>query len=670
MCGVAGFIGAEEQTGELKSLVTVMMDAVSHRGPDDADCWIDADRGVALGHRRLSVLDLSPLGRQPMVSPGGRLVITYNGEIYNYREIGRELESQGVRLRGRSDTEVLLAAVERWGLEAALEKLIGMFAFALWDREAATLRLVRDRLGIKPLYHARAGRTFLFGSELSAILSHPRFLRDLDREALTSYLRYGYVPAPRTVFSGCRKLEPGTILTVGLPDPGNPRIQVYWDARQVAAAAAGEGYGGDAASAVEELDALLSDAVKRRMISDVPLGAFLSGGVDSSAVVSLMLKQGSAPVRTFTIGNEDAAHDEAEDARRVANHLGCDHTELTLGSGTVLDAVAEMPGAYSEPFGDSSQVPTWLVSKLARQDVTVALSGDGGDELFAGYNRYLWGTRIWDRMAPVPAAVRRPLSFVLDALTPVALDPVYSYVGGMLPRSRRIRMPGEKIRKLSGVLRARDPGTLHLDLMSHWKDPVAAVIGGREPALPDAKEEGGLLERMMLRDLTGYLPDGILTKVDRASMQFGLEVRVPLLDHRVAEFAWRLPVHFKIHAGESKWILRRVLDRYVPRSLVDRGKTGFAVPVAAWLRGPLREWGEALLGDERLRRDGILVPDVIRRRWKEHVSGRRDHQGALWNVLMFQAWYERWGRAASSTREVREGARGQAAPDARGRSDS
>lgn len=648
MCGVAGFVGPPRPGEELNSLVSGMMGAVSHRGPDDAASWTDAGEGVALGHRRLAVLDLSPLGRQPMESHGRRFVIAYNGEIYNYREIASDLEPLGVTFRGRSDTEVLLAAVEQWGLEAALGRTIGMFAFALWDRKERSLTLVRDRLGIKPMYYGWRGETFLFGSELAALIAYPGFDRDLDRQALTGYLRYGYVAAPRSVFTACRKLEPGTMLTVDGGSPGSPRRRVYWDARSVAAAAAEEGWDGKTeAQAQEELDALLSDAVNRRLVSDVPLGAFLSGGIDSSLVVSLMQKQVPEPIRTFTIGNEDASHDEAEDARRVAEHLGCRHTELTLGPRAILETVAEMPAAYSEPFGDASQIPTWLVSRLAREHVTVVLSGDGGDELFAGYNRYLWGTRLWNRLSPIPFAARRSLAGVVDALFPPALDPVYSRVGNLLPRKRRIPLPGEKARKLSGLLRAPDARTLHAGLMSHWSDPAAAVIGGKEAGAADP-EPGDPLRGMMLEDLTGYLPEDVLTKVDRASMQFALEVRVPLLDHRLVAFAWRLPTRFKIRGSENKWILRRVLDRYVPRSLVDRGKAGFAVPVAAWLRGPLREWGEDLLAEDRLRRDGILDPAAVLGPWREHVAGRRDHHRGLWNVLMLQAWYERWGRAAPS----------------------
>lgn len=644
MCGLAGFLDRSGRVVQ-ETVAQQMALALYSRGPDDAGAWVDATAGLALAHRRLSILDLSPAGHQPMLSACGRFVIVFNGEIYNHAELRAALESEGaaVAWRGHSDTETLLAACAAWGLEAALRRATGMFAFALWDRAERSLALVRDRLGEKPLYYGWQGDTFLFGSELKALRAHPAWQAGIDRAALARYMRLGYVPTPLTIWQGIRKLLPGSILMVAMDTLRGvlPEPTFYWRARDVASA----GTSGDLddRQAIESLDALLRHGIGGQMVADVPLGAFLSGGVDSSTVVALMQAQASRPVRTFSIGFAESDYDEARHARAVAAHLGTDHTELLLTPADALGVIPRLPEMYDEPFGDSSQIPTHLVAALARQHVTVSLSGDGGDELFGGYNRYVWGRLLWQRTGHLPRGLRLLASRLITALGPRQWDSL----GSILPRGMRQPALGDKLHKLAGVIDAVDADDLYQRLISQQREPESIVPGATAVEIWADAEANAFVghdvsEGMMFHDLVGYLCDDILTKVDRAAMAVSLETRVPLLDHRIVEYAWRLPPHMKIRNGQGKWLLRQVLYRYVPRELIERPKQGFALPLDAWLRGPLRDWAEALLEEQRLRREGYLRPEPIREKWREHLSGRRNWQHWLWNVLMFQAWRERW----------------------------
>ena len=639
MCGVVGVLNYRES--DSSRLVSEMLGAIRYRGPDDFGIWCDERAGIGLGHARLSVLDLSPEGHQPMLSSNGRYVLSYNGEVYNFTELRAELELAGQKFRGHSDTEVILAAFEEWGIEKSIERFGGMFAFALWDRAERKLTLVRDRLGEKPLYYGWCGETFLFGSELKALSAHPSWDGDINRAALASYMRYGYVPLPYSIYVGICKLLPGTWFQISVDDPPGymPVPVTYWSARKVAMQEPLTDLSDVAAT--DALDSLLRQAVGRQMIADVPLGAFLSGGIDSSTIVSLMQCQSSRPVQTFSIGFNESDYDEARYAKLVAAHLGTDHTELYLSAKESMNVIPRLPEIYDEPFGDSSQIPTHLVAALARKHVTVALSGDGGDELFGGYNRYFWGRSIWNRIGPVPQGIRRGAGRVMMALSPAAWD----RIGKLLPQGLRQPALGDRIHKLASVIDVDGPDELYRRLVSQHRDPGALVVGVEEaPIWADVEAaafgRSDFTERMMFHDLVGYLADDILTKVDRASMAVSLETRVPLLDHHLVEFAWRLPVAMKIRNGQGKWLLRQVLDRYVPRDLIDRPKQGFGIPLDVWLRGPLREWAEELLDEGRLRCEGYLHPAPIREKWAEHLSGRRNWQHWLWNVLMFQSWLE------------------------------
>lgn len=663
MCGIAGFFAIDALAGgDLDGVAARMARAVRHRGPDDAGTWADAGAGVALGHSRLSIVDLSPAGHQPMASSSGRFVLALNGEIYNHLELRAELEAAGVApaWRGRSDTETLLAAIEAWGLEAALAKTVGMFALALWDARERSLSLARDRFGEKPLYYGWTGgvggRAFVFGSELKALRAFPGFSNPVCRQALAQYMRFLYVPAPRSIFQGVYKLEPGCLLIVkGTPPsepPSQPSRPPYesgslslsrWWSLDALVEAGAKNRITDEAEALRSLEEGLSTAVRLQSQADVPLGAFLSGGVDSSTIVALMRRQSSRPVKTFTVGFEEAGFDESPYARAVARHLGTDHNELFVSSTEAQGVIPLLSAMYDEPFADSSQIPTHLVCRAARREVTVALSGDAGDELLGGYNRYFWGPRIWDRVSWLPYPARRALGAAIDAVPAAGWDAV---AGG-----RVLAHAGDKARKLAACLRnARDPDDLYRTLVSEWQDPAQVVLGDdggpvAEPpslladALPSASAADSRLS-MMHRDTVTYLPDDILCKVDRAAMAVGLETRVPFLDHRVVALAWRLPVSMKIRGGQGKWALRRVLDKHVPPGLMERPKAGFAIPIGRWLSGPLRPWAEALLDEERLRREGYFHPAPIRRKWTEHLDGRREHTASLWAVLMFQAWLE------------------------------
>lgn len=652
MCGFAGFLGGVASYGQAgdEAMLKRMADTIANRGPDDAGYWSDPDHRVGLGHRRLSIVDLSPAGHQPMPSASSRYVIAFNGEIYNHLLLRQALEAAGQApaWRGHSDTETLLAGFDAWGIQGTVERAIGMFAFSVWDRQTGTLTLGRDRIGEKPLYYGWQGQgdnaVFLFGSELKALRAHPAFENNINRGALSLLLRHNYIPAPHSIYTGVAKLHPGSLLTVSLQQR-EPKVCSYWSAAHIAESGVANPFAGSPDQAVDALEALLKDAVRQQMMADVPLGAFLSGGVDSSTVVALMQAQSSRPVKTFSIGFHEEGYNEAEHAKAVARHLGTDHTELYVTAEQAMAVIPRLPSMYDEPFSDSSQIPTFLVSQLARQHVTVSLSGDAGDELFCGYNRYQMTASLWRKLAAAPLPLRRIAARGLTSISPQSWNSLAGAVTGLLPQSVRFANTGDKLHKGAGVLASTSSDALYLALVSHWHDPASVVIDGHEPATlltDDAPPLAGLddVQRMMGLDLLTYLPDDILVKVDRAAMAVSLETRVPFLDHRVVEFAWRLPQAMKLRDGETKWALRQVLYRHVPQALIERPKMGFGVPIADWLRGPLRDWAESLLDEARLRNEGFFNPAPVRRKWEEHLSGRRNWAYQLWDVLMFQSWLE------------------------------
>lgn len=634
----------------MRATIGRMTDTLVHRGPDDSGIWCHAEAGIALGHRRLSILDLSPEGHQPMTSFTGRYVLVFNGEIYNHAELrGKLAERAGngsFPWRGHSDTEVILAAFEAWGMEA-VECFVGMFAFALWDRQERTLHLVRDRLGEKPLYYGKVGNAFLFGSELKPLRAYPAFKQEINRDALALYVRHSCIPAPHSIYRGVYKLLPGTILSV--KENGNSApfgvLKHYWHARTVSETGVLEPYLGTHEQAVAELDALLREVIRCQMVADVPIGAFLSGGIDSSLVVALMQAQSQRPVRTFTIGFTEEGYNEAAQAKAVAHHLGTDHNELYVSSADALAVIPQLPLIYDEPFSDPSQIPACLLSRLTRKHVTVSLSGDGGDELFAGYNRHLLAKNFWGKAGRLPAGIRNLVSRSILAISPEDWNTLYRFGHCILPPRYRVPVPGHSIHKLADILSVQSPEELYVRLVSQWNDPAGLVKGAAEPSTAvtgkgQCPDFGDVALRMMYLDLVTYLPDDILVKVDRAGMSVGLESRIPFLDRRLVEFAWRLPLSMKIREGKGKWILRQLLRRYVPETLVERPKAGFAVPIDSWLRGPLRDWAEALLGEKRLEAEGYFHPTPVILKWKEHLSGKRNWQYHLWNVLMFQSWLD------------------------------
>jgi asparagine synthase (glutamine-hydrolysing) len=650
MCGIAGLFDPERTSGAeaLGRQVEAMTAALTHRGPDGHGYWSDPEVGMFLGHRRLSVVGLGPEGSQPMVSADGRWVLNYNGELYNHRQLRQRLLAEGVAFRGGSDTEVLVDAVQQWGLDAALEACEGMFALALWDRDRRQLHLVRDRFGEKPLYYGWVGDRLAFASELKGLRLLPDFRADIDRDAVALYLRHNCVPAPFTIYRGMAKLSPGHLVTVGKearPDrPLEPRA--YWSARQAVDQARRQPVEGTVEAMADGLESVLSDSVASRMVADVPVGAFLSGGIDSSVVVALMQRHSPRPVRTFTVGFADRAFDESAEAAAVASHLGTEHTPLQVSDHDAAAIIPALPDLWDEPFGDVSAIPMHLVSRLARTQVTVALSGDGGDELFAGYNRHAWVEPLWRRAQVLPDPVRRLAGSTLGRIPPTAVETA-ARATGALPTRFRIRNPASKVAKVGKVLAASGPEDAYLSLVSYWDDAESMVVGagpsvsmaGRPSTWPALS---GITEQMLWLDLVGYLPDDILTKVDRAAMAVSLETRVPFLDRQVFDLAWRLPLSVKLRQGSTKWLLRQVLYRHVPAELVERPKMGFGFPIGAMLRGPLRPWAEELLDEGRLVRQGLLDPEPVRKAWRQHLSGRRDLAHELWAVLALQAWLDRW----------------------------
>lgn len=650
MCGIAGIIAADGVPPELPE---AMAATIRHRGPDDQGIWCDPSVGLALAHRRLSIVDLSPHGHQPMTSADGRWVIVYNGEAYNHRDLRAELDGSGQTpeggWRGHSDTETVLQAISAWGLFPTLERLVGMFAFALWDRRDRLLSLVRDRFGEKPLYYGWAGRDFLFGSELKALRVHPRISGEIDRDALRAYAARTYVPAPLSIYKGVYKLQPGCVLTIDpevartpmsdAPEPGwqsgSSKLVRYWSYRDVVTRGMAHPIS-DEREALEELEEVLGQAIKGQAMADVPVGAFLSGGIDSSTVVALYQKHSSIPVRTFSIGFEESAFNEAENARAVAKHLGTIHEEHVVRVQEARDVIPLLPEMYDEPFADSSQIPTHLVSRFAREKVTVALTGDGGDELFAGYNRHFLAPSLWKGMQPIPLPVRAAAGASLGRIPPAIWQGVARALPG--PISPYFGAKLQKALRVAGTARRFED--VYLSFLDEWSLESSPVRGASDPGqgfdlfLPDASPA----VRMMYCDAVSYLPDDILCKVDRASMAVSLETRVPFLDHRVAELVARIPLGMKVRGRSGKHILRELLYRHAPRDLFQRPKAGFAIPVGEWIRGPLRPWAEDLLDPTAMASEGWFDPGIVQRRWKDHLDGRRDSTPAIWAILMFQAW--------------------------------
>lgn len=643
MCGIAGVMvptGDTVNPARLKA----MTDVIAHRGPDGAGTWISRDGRVGLGHRRLSIIDLSPAGAQPMASASGRYVVSFNGEIYNFAALRREMEGLGVRFRGHSDTEVMLAAFEQWGVSASLPRLAGMFALAVWDGVDNVVCIARDRIGIKPLYYSTVGGGFAFASELRPLVVWQGELPSISAQGFTEFLRLGYVPGPASIFEGIHKFPPGCFAVFRSGVLSEP--QPYWSLTDAVRAGIAQPVI-DANRALVALEEKLRGAVASHMVSDVPLGAFLSGGIDSSTVVALMQTQSTRPVKTFAIGFNERGYDEAQHAAAVARHLGTEHTELYVTDADARAVIPQLPDVYDEPFADASQIPTFLVSRLTRQHVTVALSGDGGDELFAGYNRYVFVSRFWKQLQALPLSLRRLAARALSRPSPAAWDAFFDRVDSFLPRRLAPALPGQKMHKIAAVLPSPSLLALHGRLIAQWANPKVVLNGqwfhdgllwesrlARDNALSSPQQQ-------MVWDIQTYLVDDILTKVDRASMRVGLEARVPLLDHEVIEFAWRIPMSMKIKSGTGKWLLKQVLYRHVPPALVDRPKMGFSVPVDAWLRSPLRDWAQDYLAESRLQSEGFFDARVVSQTLEQHLRGAINVGGSIWTLLMFQLWLEK-----------------------------
>lgn len=646
MCGFAGFLDLTGTLGsdQLALVATDMALAIEHRGPDDRSVWTDQAAGYSVAFQRLSIRDLSEAGQQPMVSTSKRYIIAFNGEVYSADRLRARLQSEGATFRGHSDTEVILESIDRRGLEATLPELVGMFAISLWDRDTRELTLVRDRMGIKPLYYGFGEKCFVFGSQPKCFFSAPGWSPEVDRNVLASYLRFAYVPSPSSIYAGVSQVAPGEMVCVKEGKVTDRRT--YWDFKDVARTGVSTRATFDDADAIQKLDSLLGEAVEDRLVSDVPLGAFLSGGIDSSVVAALMQKRASSPIETFSIGFAEEEFNEAIYAKAVADHLGTKHHEMYVTAQDALDVIPKIPTYYDEPFADSSQIPTYLLSKLTKDHVTVALSGDGGDELFAGYTRYQMTESMMGGLSRLPPFVL-PLISTLARRTP---DTVWDLLHPMVPKKYGVSPLRTRVKKAEAILKAGAAEQAFRQIVGQWQEPDQLVKGGVEQV--DALWEGELretipdvVERMQCIDTLTYLPDDILTKVDRASMAVSLEARVPLIDHRVVEFVWSLPKHLKVRNGETKWLLRQVLYQYVPRELIDRPKMGFGVPIDLWLRGELRDWAEHLLDEKRLEEEGIFNPRPIREKFEQHLSGEISWHYMLWTILMFQAWKEQWASA-------------------------
>ncbi len=648
MCGIAGIfcLNGQMHHEELVSTIQLMSEQIKERGPDDFGVWVDSSNGLGLGHRRLSIVDLSASGHQPMHSKDGRYVMVFNGEIYNHLEIRSEFHLS--KWAGHSDTETLLESFQILGIEEALKKSIGMFAVAVWDTKDKKLILARDRLGEKPLYYGwvkrSQGYSFVFGSELKAVRVTPQFEPKVNRAALSLYLQYGYIPSPYSIYEEIYKLNPGCYLEISLDEP-EPKITQYWSIQNAILKGRQKPFLGDKDQAANELESLLKKVIKNQMLADVPVGAFLSGGIDSSTIVSLMQSQSNIPIKTFTIGFKEASFNEAKYAKAVSEHLGTEHVELYVTPKQALEIIPHLSKIYCEPFADSSQIPTYLVSKLAVEDVKVCLSGDGGDELFCGYSRYIFAQKIWKYLSRVPLWLREMIQAVIYSISIKTWSALFRRIKWAIPEKYHYKNFGERIHKGAGTLNVGCHEELYKKLVSYWERPSEVLLGSYEGSTESAATSQAFgmldpLDRMMAIDTITYLPDDILVKVDRAAMANSLEGRIPFLDHRVVEFAWSLPIEFKLRGTQSKAILRDILKRFIPTSLIDRPKMGFGVPIDSWLRGPLRGWAETLLDEDRLRHEGYFAPNIIRQKWSEHLSGERNWQNQLWAILMFQAWLE------------------------------
>jgi asparagine synthase (glutamine-hydrolysing) len=660
MCGIAGFIDPDCRLAQadLEALALAMAEALRHRGPDDSGAWADSKAGVGLGHRRLAIQDLSIEGHQPMNSQDGRYVLIFNGEIYNFLDLKSQLEKRGTVFRGHCDTEVVLAAFSEFGIEPALDRFIGMFALALWDRKERLLRLVRDRAGEKPLYYGWSGGVFLFGSELKALRAHPQWDSEVDPEALTLFLRHNYIPAPHSIYRKIFKLPPGCLLTVAANDIATgdlPAPKSYWSLWSVAQAGIAKPFQGNTDDAKEHFKQLLSDSVAMQLVADVPVGAFLSGGIDSSIVVALMQARSRRPIKTFSIGFAETADDEAPFAKAVAAHLGTQHSELYVDADRLLDVIPRLSAIYDEPLADTSHIPTVLLCELARKQVTVCLSGDAGDELFGGYMHYQKTQKVWEILRNIPQPQRQQMGQVLARLGAAGVD-----IQTRLGREPRFF---KRLLRLSELLPATNDQALYELMISPCRDPENwLVVSNARPSSNGISTAWEflphLLQRMMYWDFVHYLPDEILTKVDRAAMSVSLETRIPLLDHRIVEFAWSLPNCFRQRRGKGKWLLRQLLQEYLPRSLVERPKQGFAAPVEEWIRGELRSWAEELLSESRLKQTGYFQEKCVRQKWSDHLASRRDLGRPLWNVLMFQSWLEQNETAKRKATIIRDRSRG------------
>lgn len=650
MCGFNGFFSTQARSYSNNDVIKKMNIALHHRGPDDEGSWQDDTLGLVLGHRRLAIQDLSPAGAQPMHSTCGRYVLVFNGEVYNHLQLRQRLAQEGVTVdwRGHSDTETILACFVTWGIEQTLKSMVGMFAVVLWDRSHKVLTLARDRMGEKPLYWGWQDSNLYFSSELKGIKAHPEFKANINRDSIALLLRHNCIPAPHSIYQGIQKLHAGHWLQLSLVDLENAKKaqpQAYWCLNDIVESGLSAPFTGSPKQAVDVLESTLMSSINSQMLSDVPLGAFLSGGIDSSTVVALMQVQSSRPVKTFTIGFDDEGYNEAKHAMAVAKHIGTEHTELYVRPEEVQSVIPKLPSIYCEPFADSSQIPTFLVSQLARQKVTVALSGDGGDELFGGYNRYLMAQQVLNNNRKLPRPIRKMIASGLVALSPSHWDALFNTLAPVIPKNLHIRTPGDKAHKLAGVLEIDNERECYHRLTSHWQNPTSIVIGAKEPPtlitdLNSWPQTDSFQHAMMAMDAQTYMTNDILVKVDRAAMASSLETRVPMLDHRIVELAWRMPLNYKIRNGEGKWLLKKVLFRHVPKTLIERPKMGFGIPLHDWLRHSLRDWAEALLDESLLKQQGYFHSAPIRKMWEEHLSGVRNHQANLWSILMFQAWLE------------------------------